>query len=75
MKMVNKFFDNAFDDAMSVTDRMEKGKSNYWSNKMASTKKDAVVFSIYSASVFPEKEQELSTDNIIYGLPIRAVME
>lgn len=75
MKMANKFFKGGLDDYMAVSNRMGEGEANYWSNKMATNKKESIVFNITSASSSSHGQKVLGTDMIVYGLPIRAVME
>ena len=75
MKMANKFFKGWLDDYMAVSNRMGEGEANYWSNKMATNKKESIVFNITSASSSSHGQKVLGTDMIVYGLPIRAVME
>jgi uncharacterized protein (TIGR02145 family) len=74
MKSVNKFFDGLLDDYVTVSNRMREREANYWSNKKAN-KKESIVLSITSASSSSNGQKVLSTDMIVYGLPIRAVME
>jgi len=58
-----------------VGPRMKEGSARYWTNTLTSSKDEAICFGISAGSKFGRNKIEMVSDNIYYGLPVRAVME